>query len=995
MENKNTDLTIFTNIDENGIKLTDRFRDVLSDASTLDILVGYFRLSGYYLLEKEFDNINEIRILVGLECDPKIVNNLTKYVEAYCNSIVADFRDCKDDSLESYNGIKRFQELYQQGRIKIKLCKNKNVHAKVYIVHYDKEKNRSQYGCVITGSSNFSLNGLEKNIEFNVELKDGKDVDYASKFFNSLWDEAIPLEKDKILDTIKNKTWIKEDITPYELYLKTLFTYFEEEINSEEQNYDWPNNFMRLEYQEHAVTQARKILDKHGGVFISDVVGLGKTYIAAMLGKKLKGKKLFIVPPVVKQSWEEVISDFGYSRSDVVESAGKIDKILSWSDLDEFENIFIDEAHRFRNADSITQNQLKEICFNKKVILITATPQNNEINDIKNLIGLFQDSKNSSIIPHRPNLEAYFNDLSIELKTHKQSEKKHELEKSISKQIREDVLRNILIRRTRSEIIKYYQADLDKQRLKFPTLEEPKKLVYFYDDEMEKSFKKSIEILSNFTYARFSPLLYLKDKSIIGSYKARQENMKGFIKTILVKRLESSIYAFKASLDRIKKSTEDFLELVKKDRIPVGGALNFSEILELDDTDYNEIIINKSIQNFKKDDFENTFFEAIEKDYLLLNNLISIWSNIDLYSTNGDLKYEVLEKKLLELQENKQKVIIFSEATDTVNYLYERLKSKFGEKVIDFNGSEKYGKKEYIRQNFDPKIKDKSLNELDFLITTDALSEGINLHKASVVINYDLPWNPTRVMQRVGRINRVGSSNEKLYIYNFFPSESAKEHLSLEDAIKTKINLFHNLLGDDVKTITDDEVTESHGLYDSVLKVNDLSSYDSDDINENESELQYIQLAKEIKKSNKQLYKKIMELPLKFRVATSSQGNNGLVTLIKCGLNKKFIYCDKDNNCESTEIPFDEAIQLIKCDETKKSIKVPQDYFDLYNKNLDTYEGINHIYEITNIKSGHSESKKEKEINKYIQVLLASSDIDTQDREYLKNIQTSIKNGGF
>lgn len=250
-------------------------------------------------------------------------------------------------------------------------------------------------------------------------------------------------------------------------------------------------------------------------------------------------------------------------------------------------------------------------------------------------------------------------------------------------------------------------------------------------------------------------------------------------------------------------------------------------------------------------------------------------------------------------------------------------------------------------------------------------------------------------MQRVGRINRVGSSNEKLYIYNFFPSESAKEHLSLEDAIKTKINLFHNLLGDDVKTITDDEVTESHGLYDSVLKVNDLSSYDSDDINENESELQYIQLAKEIKKSNKQLYKKIMELPLKFRVATSSQGNNGLVTLIKCGLNKKFIYCDKDNNCESTEIPFDEAIQLIKCDETKKSIKVPQDYFDLYNKNLDTYEGINHIYEITNIKSGHSESKKEKEINKYIQVLLASSDIDTQDREYLKNIQTSIKNGRF
>lgn len=417
----NNDISIFTNKNENGIKLSDRLNTVLTNSDYFDVLVGYFRITGFYLLKEKLEDIKEIRILIGLGADIETVRTMDIFEQSGANAtrkvqqlIKDEFNKNDDDNLEMENGVFKFCEWIKSGKLKIRMCYEKNVHAKLYIIRKNPEIVPDQFGNLITGSSNFTYNGLDKNVEFNVELKDQSNVQYALNFFEELWNDSKDITED-ILNTINNDTWMNRNITPYELFLKMLFVYFEEEIDSRKNDYPWPDGYMDLQYQSDAVTQARKILARHGGVIISDVVGLGKTYIAAMLGKLLDGRKLFIVPPVVKDNWESVLSDFDYKMSDKVVSLGIVNQLADMDDIASYKYVFIDEAHRFRNVSSTEFQYLKKICYGKGVILITATPQNNTILDIANLITLFQDSRNSSIIPGNKNLDKYFSDLYREL----------------------------------------------------------------------------------------------------------------------------------------------------------------------------------------------------------------------------------------------------------------------------------------------------------------------------------------------------------------------------------------------------------------------------------------------------------------------------------------------------------------------------------------------------------------------------------------------------
>lgn len=453
METISNDLSIFTNRNENGIKLSDRLNTVLTNSKYFDVLVGYFRVTGFYLLKEQLEDVEEIRILIGLGTDIDTVRAIDIFELSGANAVLKvketlkkEFNSMQDDNLDMENGVITFCEWIKSGKLKIRMCHDKNVHAKLYIIRKNPEIVPDQFGNLITGSSNFTYNGLDKNIEFNVELKDRADVQYALDFFEELWNTSKDVTID-ILNTINEETWMNKNITPYELFVKTLFVYFEEEIQTRKQDLEWPDGYMSLQYQEDAVTQARKILAKHGGVIISDVVGLGKTYIVSMLGKLLDGRKLFIVPPVVKDNWESILSDFGYKKSDTVVSLGKIDQVAKWEDLDSYKYVFVDEAHRFRNGASTEFQNLKKVCYGKGVILITATPQNNSILDIANLITLFQDSRNSSIIPGKKNLEKYFNDL---YKKVRMSNNDKSVVSEVAAEVRDNVLRHVLIRRTRS-----------------------------------------------------------------------------------------------------------------------------------------------------------------------------------------------------------------------------------------------------------------------------------------------------------------------------------------------------------------------------------------------------------------------------------------------------------------------------------------------------------------------------------------------------------------
>lgn len=297
-------------------------------------------------------------------------------------------------------------------------------------------------------------------------------------------------------------------------------------------------------------------------------------------------------------------------------------------------------------------------------------------------------------------------------------------------------------------------------------------------------------------------------------------------------------------------------------------------------------------------------------------------------------------------------------------------------------------KKDYIRDNFDPKYESKGINEKRILVTTDSLSEGINLHRASIIFNYDLPWNPTRVMQRVGRINRVGSRNEQLYVYNFFPRANTREHLTLEESIKSKVQMFNELLGEDSKTITDDEHVTSYNLYDFLMMANKLD--DETDLMSNGLQMSYIRLLNNLIETKPEYAKKIQNLPDKIRVARYTSNESSIVTFIKQGWIKKFM---KYENGSSKEIEFEEAAQLLKSDENEKSVEIPKNYFEGFNANREFYNSILNDSKVTSLVS--TASPNEKVVRQNLRGLLAGSFLNTNDREYLEKVDKAIKRGSL
>ncbi|MFQ6003026.1 MAG: DEAD/DEAH box helicase family protein, partial [Candidatus Zixiibacteriota bacterium] len=405
----NSDLTFITN--EKNRNLLERFGVLIKDTRFFDVLVGYFYTSGFYALCRSLESTERIRILIGINASkatydliqksktpkqPTLQFSHAEVKEQLADEVAKEMEE-SEDKQDVERGVHKFIEWLRSGKLEIRAYPTENIHAKLYIMTF--VKGDRDVGRVITGSSNFSRGGLVDNLEFNVELKNRVDYEFALQKFNDLWKDAVDV-REKYLETINSRTWLNPNITPYQLYLKFLYEYFKDELGqSEEIFYKYvPAEFKELEYQEQAVLNAKKILDVYGGVFISDVVGLGKTYISAMLAGQLEGRTLVIAPPVLLEksnpgSWPNVFSDFRVPAD--FESLGKLDHLL-YRGTEKYANIIIDEAHRFRTETTITYEKLAEICQGKRVILVTATPYNNTPKDILSLLKLFQKAKKST-----------------------------------------------------------------------------------------------------------------------------------------------------------------------------------------------------------------------------------------------------------------------------------------------------------------------------------------------------------------------------------------------------------------------------------------------------------------------------------------------------------------------------------------------------------------------------------------------------------------------
>jgi superfamily II DNA/RNA helicase len=950
-----SDLTFLTN--EAGKTLRERFGVLLGHSTRyFDCLVGYFFISGFYKLYPAMENVEKIRILVGMQTDRTAYELLQQArergelslkshataKEKVGKDVLGELENCPDSSAIE-TGVHKFVEWIRSGKLEIKAHPTENLHAKLYIMTFA-EGDRDT-GRVMTGSSNLTQSGLEDNLEFNVELKSRADYEFAIAKFNALWATAVDVSK-PYEDAIVNRSPFAH-FTPLELYLKFLYEYFRNELNrpDELEGIFVPKEFKRLKYQEEAVLSAKRVLEEYGGVFLSDVVGLGKTYMAALLAQQLDGRSLVIAPPHLLDdhnpgSWPNVFGDFRVPHTDF-HSLGMLENLLE-RDVTKYANVFIDESHRFRTETNQTYEMLAQICRGKRVILVSATPLNNTPRDILSQVKLFQNGKNSTI-PNLRNLEAFFSRLEKNLQGLDRQHDREQYFKEVranAKLTREHVLKHLMIRRTRNEIATYYGDDLKAQGLKFPNVIDPQPLFYKFSKTENEIFNDTITMLTqNFTYARYKPLSYYEGDREQREVQS-QSNIAKFMKILIIKRLESSFHAFRLTLDRFIRSYDRVIDEFHKGQVYISKKHigKIFDLLETDDQEGIDLLLEADkAERLNAKSFNTDFIKHLESDRKILGAIQELWKRI-----KRDPKWEAFRDVLQNDSDLKKgKLIVFTESKETAEYLAKRIADEVEPDVLLFTGESDESSRKDVIANFDARAYRRK-DQFRILVATEVLSEGVNLHRSNIVINYDIPWNPTRLIQRVGRVNRVDTSFDTIRTYNFFPTDESNDVIKLKEAAEAKIHAFVEMLGADARLLTEGEEIKSHDLFAKLTSKKTITGEDE----EEKSELQFLTEIRDVRDKEPKLFERIKRLPRKARssrqVAVETSGGAkhfpALLTYFRQGRLDKF-FLAQPAGIQPLELDFFGAATVLKpADPSEARQPIPHDFYTLLDQNRAAFE---------------------------------------------------------
>ncbi len=1019
----------FTN--ENTKTLLKKFQGVFEnnkDIENFDALVGYFRASGYFQIRPFLDHVPRIRILVGINVD----NILAKYqargllfqgdagqtLSEFLSEVKTDIQRASYHK-ENEEGILQFIEDIASKKIEIKAHPSKKLHAKIYIFRPE-NWNEHRAGHVITGSSNLTESGLGKNedfnYEFNVLLNNYDDVKFASDEFERLWLEGVPVLPAEI-DKVKTDTYLNDTFTPFEVYTKFLIEYFGKSVEFDPNSItDLPKGFMRLTYQLDAVNEGYKLMKKHNGFFLSDVVGLGKTIVSVLIAKKFFysndfpshiSNTLIVIPPSMRDNWEDTLERFQLSNYHIITN-GSLHKLR---DAEKYDLVLVDEAHKFRNDTAEAYNELQKICktptrrrlpdgsrAEKKVILISATPLNNRPEDIANQVYLFQDAKDSTL--EVSNLQHFFwNHIEAyrKLKKNPIIEEVQEGVKIIYKDIREKVIQPLTVRRTRRDLLEHeqYRTDLIEQNIVFPDIEKPRKIFYELDSELEKLYDRTMELLSHeqhgIQYMRYQAIKYLKPEK-----KAKYKNadvasqaLAKIMKTLLVKRIDSSFHAFKESLNRFTTATQAMVKMFEQGVVYIAPELNVTQYVmeEREDELLDKMLLlqatDPTIAVFSADDFVFGFKEDLQRDYEILARLNMEWKKVKTDPKLNEFVYR-LKTELLQQEVNPgQKLVIFSESKETTNYLVSKLKDNGRKDVLEINAGNRARLKDVVKVNFDANIPQQEYqNKYNIIISTEVLAEGINLHRSNIVVNYDTPWNSTRLMQRIGRINRIGSVAPKIYIYNFYPTAKVNSDIELEKRAIMKLQAFHSALGEDSEIYSPDEQTQSFGLFDKQVD------------EERDEKLAFLMELRKFKDENPQYFRKIRNMPLRARTGRKSTTLDGTtICFIRNNRRDAFYFVKEDNSLD--ELTFVETAKEFHAMTSEHPLALHDKHHDQVNVALaDFQQKVQE--EITNNQVvDTTQGPNEKKALAYLQGFLGFDFASAEDKALIRAAKHAIKMGKF
>ncbi len=952
--------------------LFDKFKGVIDGMSNLHsfhAVVGYFRSSGYFKIREQLQDISKVQILIGINID-NIFRNHNKTLlfmagekvqeqawEQYRQDFVADVRDAGYyEDIEK--GILMLADDLANGRVEFKIHATKDLHAKFYLFLPEKYTQHTD-GWVIMGSSNLSESGLgltrPPRYELNVAMKDYDDVAFCKSEFDRLWKEAIPLTAEDI-EAYKRDTHLGQCPSPYELYMKLLIDFFGDQAE-DDITFDMPKGFMDLKYQRDAVGQGYQMLKKHNGFFLADVVGLGKTVIATMIAKRFieeNGRNmniLVIYPPALKDNWTDTFRKFNIDRYSDFISCGSLEKILDetggYRAAEEYDMILVDEAHRFRSDSSNMYDNLQRICKTdraysgltgdrkKKVMLISATPLNNRPDDLYNLLMLFQDKRKCNI-DGIPNLQNYFAPkiaLYKELMSSKHEAIDVKLVDKLYDKIRTEVIDKVTVRRTRDNIVKYteYKEDLDKQHIIFPVIEKPREIEYILPAHLKKLFETAIVTLTEqLNYARYKAIENLTDEYAdrYPNAAATSRSLATIYRTHMVKRLESSFEAFRKSLQNLRRATQGMIDMFAADKVIIAPDLKVKELqdkgFELDE------IIEKGIEKFagvSKEDFvysasafKPEFLESLKEDITLLDSMIADWKEVD-SDPKLDRFVEYLKTKIFDTKENPTgKLVVFSESKDTIAYLTRELTHRLNRKdILSVSSADRKQQFGIIRANFDANYADKQKDDYRIIISTDVLAEGVNLHRANVIINYDTPWNASRLMQRIGRVNRIGSVAGQIINYMFYPSAEGDAQIRLYKNALAKLQGFHSAYGEDSQIYSREEIVGTFELF---------NPHIADDVDKT---LELLREVRQFRRDNPAEYERLKELPAKSRTGRSiTEAGAGSVKPNTSLVYVSSVYKQEFYKVESgtiTDLGFLEATDLFRAEPVEKSHGLPSGHF--------------------------------------------------------------------
>jgi len=957
------------------------------------------------------------------------------------------------------------------------------LHSKCYIF------SGSSHSFGIVGSSNFTKKGLLGNAELNYLETDPARITARpthgsnAKGHICWFEEKWKLSKEwtqEFLEQIIKKSPIYIDIqkntaqefTPYEQYIKLLQLQFgdvvDKNLGQEIEGY-LPAKVHKLDYQIEAVKRCISIMHEHGGFMLADVVGLGKTIIGTLIIKRFlsvpendgrERKVLIITPPAIQSGWKKTIAMFDKDSDEKIApyidfiTTGRIANITEEDDWEENDDdsadsgefvgtlqdknygfIVIDESHKFRNSTTFMYRSLDELIIKigsntgvyPYIGLLSATPQNNRPNDLKNQIYLFERNRNDSTLKKAEsgNIEKFFADVNREYdllinnrSNITEEERKQRLE-AVSKKLRDCVLSDILERRTRTDVEKYYKEDIESQGLVFPKIVGPNTLKYIMDDELAQLFSDTMTIIAPnqnerlltnewLKYSRYRAIEYFVDPANEQKHTGRgnrgvndvARQMATIMQILLVKRLESSFTAFTQSLFNLRRYTENMIRMWENNTIFVCPQINVNQELDYEaktkkrggKVSFNDCVeeIRVKIQKltnqgrnergqnaeYKRNDFKEEYYSQLKEDYNLISNLCDRWAK-NSQDPKFDAFKENIKPELFNPEKNTSgKLVIFSEAIDTVQALARAVKAK-GYKPLVITAANRDEMEKTIEENFDANYEGEWKDEYNVIITTEVLAEGVNLHRANVILNYDTPWNSTRLMQRIGRVNRIGSKEPFVYVYNFMPSAEGDAQIELVRKAHTKLQSFHILFGEDSKIFSDEESVVHYDIAKAIE-------------GEESPMQQYVYELKQYKETHPERYKQIEQTNEGWEMAQAINGTAYFI--VKAPRSAKLaisIHTAQDSQSKAQIISLLELLEAMRVDENAQRTALPDNWQQLSADAIKTYN--QYFVHINKSRAGDKRTLALQIIVK----LYNNDTISEKSKELLKNTRKLVDKGSL